>query len=143
MSVCYRVGVMDAVITAAGVLSLLLGVAHETLGVVWVLPRLSSDQFRPTPFGGARLTLAMVAATWHLITVFVFGIAAVLIVLGVSPEADATTVVLRVFGAAWITAAVVATAVALDRVRQFGNLFRFPVPIFFVIVGLLCWVASS
>ena len=134
---------MDLVIGTAGLLCVLLGVGHATLGLLWVLPGLNDEHLSATPFGGRSFTAATIHASWHIITVFALASGAILLWLAWDATADAKTVVLRVFAASWLTVAVVASWAGLRRGGRVRDLLRLPVPVFFVLVGVLCWIGST
>ncbi|HEY7876383.1 MAG TPA: hypothetical protein VIG64_14805 [Actinomycetota bacterium] len=133
---------MDTVVGIAGLLCVALALGHATLGIVWVLPGLREDDLPKTPFGPKAMTDAMIRATWHIITVFVLGLAGLLMTLAWA-DADPSTVVLRWVGAMWLGAAAVASWSAIRRVRKLRQLVRLPVPVLFVVVAVLCWWAST
>ena len=133
---------MNGLLTTAGVLCVLLAFGHATLGLVWVLPRMSEDAYGTTPFGGKAFSAATVHASWHIVTVFALASGVTLLLLA-SDTADPTTIVLRVFSAMWLAVATVAIWAGARRVSRARDLFRLPVPIFFVTVAVLCWIAST
>ena len=134
---------MDVGLAVAGLLTVALGLGHETLGVVWVLPRLDAGRLEPTPFGSPGMTRAMISASWHLITVFVLSMSAVLLTFAWAPDTDPRTLVLRALAVAWVSAAIVASTIGLRGAPRARDVLRLPVPIFFAVVGVLCWVAST
>jgi hypothetical protein len=131
---------MDVGLTIAGLVSVALGLGHETLGQIWVLPDLRQQRLRSTPFGPPAMTEAMIRVTWHVVTIFAMGSGGLLVTLAWAPDADPRTVLLRWFAAMWLAATAMAFYVARPRLR---NLMRLPVPVFFVLVAVLCWVAST
>ena len=133
---------MDNLVTVAGVLCVLLAFGHATLGLVWVLPRIPDDAYGTTPFGGRSFSAATVHASWHIVTVFALASGMTLLLLG-ADAADPTTIVLRVFSAMWLGIAIVAIWAGARRVRRVRDLLRLPVPVFFVTVSVLCWIAST
>ena len=120
----------------------LLGLGHETLGSVWVLRGLTGENLPRIPFGGPAMSAATIHATWHIVTVFALSVGALLIMLSLD-VADPKTLLLRVFAVMWLTIAGVAIWAGARRVRRFRDLFRLPVPVFFIVVAVLCWVAST
>jgi hypothetical protein len=134
---------MDAVLGIAGLVSVLLGIGHETLGLRWVLPDAKKQDFSRTPFGPPGMTLAMINASWHIITVFAVSTGALLLTLAWAEDSDPKTVLLRVFSAMWFTVAVVAIGSGSRRVARPRDLAKLPVPILFVLVSVLCWIAST
>lgn len=131
---------MDVGLAVAGFLCLALAAGHTTLGVVWVLPGLDEERLPKTPFGPRSLTLAMVRVTWFVVTVFVVALAGLLLSLAWEPGADPRTLLLRWFAAMWVAATVVAFAGSGGRARR---VWRFPVPLLWLVVAALCWTASS
>ena len=134
---------MNAELAAAGLICVALGVGHETIGVVWVLPHLGKEHLSPTPFGPSSMTLAMLRVTWHIVTIFVLTLAGLLLTLAWAGDADPKIALLRWFAASWFVAVVIATSIAGMRVRNLRYLIRLPVPIMFLVVSMLCWKAST
>ena len=54
----------------AGLIAVVLAVGHASIGVFWVLPRLSEDRLPATPFGPPPTTLAAIRVTWHVVISF-------------------------------------------------------------------------
>jgi hypothetical protein len=134
---------MDVGLAIAGALCVALGLGHNTLGLVWILPKLRRGQLPVTPFGPASLTESMLRVTWYIVTIFAVAMGALLITLAWVQDADVGTVVLRWFAVMWIAATVMAGWVALRRVRSPRGLLRLPVPLFWVVIAVLCWNAST
>lgn len=134
---------MDAELGVAGLLCLALALGHATLGVVWVLPAVTNERLPKTPFGPPAMTAATIHATWHIVTVFVLAVGALLLMLAWDADADPKMLLLRVLAAMWLVVTAVATWVAARRVRSPRDLIRLPVPVFFVVVAVLCWNAST
>ena len=130
---------MDVGLGIAGMVSVLLALGHEVVGVVAVLPILTEVRLRGTWLGPPSLTVAMLWVTWHLVGLFVFVLGAVLITLAVAGDADPRRVLLRWTAVMWMAA----TAVALWSVRRRpSNIWRLPVPLVWPVIALLCWNAS-
>ena len=132
---------MDGLLTTAGVLCVALAFGHATLGLAWVLPGVSQETLGTSPFGGRSLSAAAIHASWHIVTVFASASGIVLLFL--ASGADPTTTVLRVFSAMWLGIAMVAIWAAIKRIKRARDLLRLPVPVLFVTVAVLCWVAST
>ncbi|HYP22429.1 MAG TPA: hypothetical protein VEV43_02550 [Actinomycetota bacterium] len=131
---------MDVTLGTAGFLCLALAAGHTAIGVVWVLPGLDVERMPKTPFGPRSLTLAMVRVTWFVVTILVVGLAGVLLTLAVAPDADAETVLLRWFAGAWVATTAMSLWAGGGRGRQ---VWRFPVPLVWLVVAGLCWAASA
>jgi len=106
---------MDVGLASAGVLCVALGLGHNTLGLIWVLPSLGRDQLPATPFGPASLTESMLRVTWFIVTVFVVAMGALLMTMAWVEDLDVRTVVLRWFAVMWIAATAMALWVATPR----------------------------
>jgi hypothetical protein len=134
---------MDVALAIAGLICLALALGHATLGLVWVLPGLTEDHLPRTPFGPASMTEGMLRVTWHIVTVFAVSLGTLLMVLAWAPSADPKTVVLRWFAAMWLAATAMAFWVAGRRMNSPRRFLRLPVPLLWVVVAVLCWVAST
>ena len=134
---------MDAGLGAAGLICVAMGIAHETIGVVWVLPHVSKDHLPRTPFGPPSMSEAMVRVTWHVVTVFVLAAGGILTTLAVFEDADPRTVLLRWLAVMWLAATAMAGCVSPLRGRNLRRAMRLPVPVLWVIVSALCWFAST
>jgi hypothetical protein len=131
---------MNVGLAIGGLISVALGLGHEALGLVWVLPRVTEDRLPRTPFGPPKTTEAMIRVTWHIVTVFALASGGLLLTLAWAPAADAKTLLLRWFAAMWIAATAMAFYVTRPRPRQ---IVRLPVPLLWVVVAVLCWQAST
>lgn len=134
---------MDVNLGIAGAICIALGFGHQTIGVVWVLPHITEDSLPRTPFGASRMTVAMVRVTWYIVTIFVFSVGGLLFTLAADGSLDARDNVLRWLAVMWAAAAVMALWVARPALRNPSGVLRLPVPLFWVIVAVLCWRASG
>ena len=131
---------MNLELTIAGILCLALGAGHTILGVVWVLPHLTEERVPTTPFGQASLTIAMIRVTWFIVTIFVVAVGGLLLTLAWDGGVNAGVALLRWFAAMWVAATAMVLWIARRRLR---NVFRFPVPLIWLVVAGLCWLAST
>ena len=132
---------MDIGLAVAGPICLGMGVGHTLIGVRWVLPGLAEEHVPRTPFGPPSMSLAMIQVTWFVVTIFVVGLGCILLSLAWDADADAKTLLLRWLAAMWLFAATMALSLAWRRNRSFRHLLRLPVPLLWVVVGVLCWIA--
>ena len=130
---------MDVGLGIAGLISVVLAVGHETVGLVAVLPLLTEDRLAGTRIGPPSLTVAMLRVSWHLVGLFVLALGGVLLTLAAADDADARTVVLRWLAAIWTGATVMGFWSVRRRPR---NILRLPVPFTWPVIALLCWKAS-
>jgi hypothetical protein len=131
---------MNLGVGIAGVGCVALAFGHATVGLAWVLPRLTDQGYPGTQLGPPHGTEAMVRVTWHIVTVFVLALGGLLVTLAWFPGADTTTALLRWFAAMWLTAAAMAFWVTRRHPRL---LLRLPVPFTWVVIAILCWQAST
>ncbi|MGH2806138.1 MAG: hypothetical protein ACRDKT_02565 [Actinomycetota bacterium] len=128
---------MRAAVAIAGLITVALGIGHETLGQLRVLPRLGSQE--PMSSSPSMMDL-MIRVTWHIVTLFALTSGGLLLSLARAPDVDAETLVLRWFAAMWAVAAVMAFVIAR---RGRHDIRRLPIPVVWVVVAVLCWVAST
>jgi hypothetical protein len=127
----------------AGFICLAMAFGHTAIGVKWVLPSLTPETLPKTPFGPSSMSVSMVRVTWFIVTIFCLGIGGILIALSFDLSVDPKTLLLRGLAATWLSATVMALSIARRRVRSLRGLLRLPVPLLWVIVAVLCWVAST
>ena len=131
---------MNVGLGVAGVISVLLAFGHQFIGVTRVLPSLTNDRGSGSP-GPASLTVAMVRVTWYIVTIFAATSGVILMMLAWT-DANPKTLLLRTFAVMWIAATVMAFF-ALPRGLRLRNFARLPVPLFWVVIAVLCWWAST
>jgi|SRR5215211_7128385 hypothetical protein len=130
---------MNVELAIAGLGCFLLAFGHTTIGLRWVLPNLTKGHLAGTPFGPPAMTLGMVRFTWHVVSILLVGFGVLLVALALAPDADPKALLLRWFAAFWLAA----TALACWNARRRpSSLLRFPVPLVFVVIAVLCWTAS-
>jgi hypothetical protein len=131
---------MKVELAIAGLGCFFLAFGHTTIGLRWVLPNLTPERLPNTPFGPPSMTLSMLRFTWHVVGVFLAAFGVLFVTLALAPRADPKTLLLRWFAALWLAA----TAKACwDARRRPRSLVRFPVPLVFVIIAVMCWTAST
>jgi hypothetical protein len=131
---------MNLELAIAGLSCFVLAFGHATLGLRWILPNLTKERLPSTPVGPPSMTLGMVRFTWYVVSVLLVGFAILLMTLAWAPDADPKTLLLRWVAAVWLTA----TALACWNARRRpSSLLRFPVPLVFVVIAVLCWTAST
>jgi hypothetical protein len=116
---------MNLELAIAGLSCFVLAFGHATLGLRWILPNLTKERLPSTPVGPPSMTLGMVRFTWYVVSVLLVGFGILL---------------LRWVAAVWLAA----TALACWNARRRpSSLLRFPVPLVFVVIAVLCWTAST
>lgn len=133
---------MDVQLGIAGLLSVLLAIGHATLGLRRVLPGLTEERLHGTPFGSPSMTLSMIRVTWHIVTIFALSAGGILLTLAFT-DADPRSTLLRWFAVMWLAATAMAFWVAKPDLRNPRRILRLPVPLVWVVVAALCWMAST
>jgi hypothetical protein len=131
-------GRMNAELTIAGTGCAALAAGHAMIGR-FVLPALRSHHLPATPFGPPPVTVGMLRFTWHIVTVMLLAFSVLLMTLAAG-VADPKTLLLRWFAAFWLIATATSIWVARRRIR---GLLRPPLPMLFVVIAVMCWVAST
>ena len=131
---------MRAELAIASLGCLVLAFGHTAIGERWVLPALGQACLPGTPFGPGALTLNMLRFTWRVVSITLVGFGVLLLALALAPDADPQTLLLRWLAAFWLVAA--ATAL-WDARRRLTSVLRFPVPLAFLFVATMCWMAST
>ena len=134
---------MNIELGIASLICVLLAIGHTTVGVRWVLPHLDEEHLPKTPFGPVSMTVGMIRVTWFIVTIFVLGLAGILMTLALNETADTEMLVLRWFAVMWLAATVMALWVVRRGLRNPRSLLRLPVPVFWVVLAILCWIAST
>lgn len=131
---------MKVALVIAGLGCLVLALGHATIGLRWVVPSLARARLTGTPFGPPSMTIGMVRFTWHVVTVMLLAFTGLLMSLAWASDAGAKTLLLRWLAAFWLAAT--ATAVWNAR-RRPSSLLRLPVPLVFVVIAVMCWIAAT
>jgi hypothetical protein len=131
---------MNVELAIAGLGWFALAFGHTTIGLRWVLPNLTHGRLPSTPFGPPSMTLGMVRFTWQIVSVLQVAFGVLLMALAWAPDADPKALLLRWFVAFLLAATALACWQARRRPR---SLLRFPVPLVFVVIAVLCWTAST
>jgi hypothetical protein len=131
---------MNVALAIAGLGWFVLAFGHMTIGLRWVLPNLPQGRLPSTPFGPPSMTLSMVRFTWQIVSVLQVGFGILFMTLAWAPDADPKALLLR-----WVAALMLAaTALACWQARRRPrSLLRFPVPLVFVVIAVMCWTAST
>lgn len=125
-------------IAALGCFVLALG--HTAIGLRWVLPNLTKGRLPSTPVGPPSMTFGMVRFTWQVLSILLVGFGVLLMALAWAPDADPKTLLLRWIAVLWLAATALACWNARRRPR---SLLRLPVPLVFVVIAVMCWIAST
>jgi hypothetical protein len=131
---------MKVELVIAGVSCAALALGHATVGLRWILPNLTKGRLPSTPFGPPSMTVGMIRFTWHILTVVLLAFAGLLMSLVWAADANPRALLLRWFAALWLAA----TAAAFWNARRRpSSLLRLPVPFIFIVIAVMCWMAST
>lgn len=131
---------MNAYLLSAGIVSLFMAVGHTTIGLIWVLPRLSRDSLPRSPFGGGDMTSTFITVSWHVVGLTLLAVAAALLLMSRGHLAPDGAIVVRAIGSLFATTT--ALVLWLARRRPAG-LLRAPMWLLFVAVSALCLLGAS
>jgi len=90
---------MNAMLLVAGLLSALIGIAHSVLGEKLVLGPLFERGDVPKLLGSTTFARHTLRFTWHLTTVLLLGIGAVIVVFSLSPSDPQSACIISVLAA--------------------------------------------
>jgi hypothetical protein len=130
---------VNGALIAAGCLAVLAAAVHGVAGERLVVRRLSAGTLPSSPFGGARMTMAMIHATWHLTTVAFCAVGVALLLSGsvLHGEAARGAGVVAAGAATGFAAVVVGLGVA--HMRSPRTLLRHPGPAILTATAALAW----
>ena len=124
---------MNVMLLVAGLLSVLIGVAHSVLGEKLVLGPLFRRDDLPKLLGSTTFARQTLRFTWHLTTVLLLGIGAVVTVLSLSPLDPRST---------WILQALAATFTVCSLLSLIGARAKHFSWWVFLIIALLLWFGA-
>ena len=124
---------MNVMLLVAGLLSALIGIAHSVLGEKLVLGPLFRPEDLPKLLGSTAFTRQTLRFTWHLTTVLLLGIGAVVMVLSLSPLDPRSTWVLQVLAATFTVCSLLSLIGA--RAKHFSWWV-------FLIIAVLLWFGA-
>jgi hypothetical protein len=130
---------MDAALIAAGSLALLGAAIHGGAGEVLVVRKLSPDALPPSPFGGPRMTKAMIHVTWHMTTSAFVVVGVALLLAGSVLEGEAARGVAVMAAAACAGFWALAVGLGFAYMRAPRHLLRHPAPALLTAVAALAW----
>ena len=133
---------MNTPLFIAGCLGVLAAAIHGAGGEILVVRKLSLDVLPPSPFGGPRMTKAMIHVTWHVAT-FAFLVCGVAILVAATAlDGDARQAVGVVGAVSFTGFAVLATGIGAAYMRSARGLFTHPGPLVLGATAALAWVGA-
>lgn len=122
---------------AAGLLAFLLGLIHSILGEVLIFKRMRDGGIIPTN-GGSLLKerhVRILWASWHLVTVFGWGIGAILCWFSISSSE-------KIFIPTFVANSIVMAMIAGATLVLFGTKGKHPGWVILITIAILSWVGS-
>jgi len=124
---------MKVMLLFAGVLSALIGIAHSVLGEKLVLGPLFERGDVPKLLGSTSFARHTLRFTWHLTTVLLLGIGAVVVIFSLSPSYPQSACIIRVLAATFAVCSLLSLIGA--RAKHFSWWV-------FLIIAVLLWLGA-
>jgi hypothetical protein len=129
----------DVPLIVAGCLAVTGAAVHGVGGEVLVVRRLSPEVLPSSPFGGTRMTRAMIHVTWHITTVAFLAFGVALLLSGTALDGDAAQAMARLAAGACTGFAALAVVLGAAETRSPRALLRHPGPVLLTAVAALAW----
>ena len=130
---------MNVPLIVAGSLAILGAAIHGGAGEALVVRKLSPELLPATPFGGPRMTKAMIHVTWHLTTVAFLSAGSALLLSGTVLGGDAAQGISLVAAATCTGFAALALGLGIGYMRSPRTLLRHPAPVLLTVTAALAW----
>ena len=130
---------MTLPLLAAGALALLGAAVHGARGEALVIRQLDAGSLPSSPFGGPRMTMAMIHASWHLTTVAFLATGVALVAAGVALDGDARRTVAVLAAATMSGFAAVVVGLGAAHLRSLRDMLRHPAPVVLTGAAALAW----
>lgn len=130
---------MNAPLVVAGCLATLAAAIHGAAGEILVVRRLSTERLAASPFGGPRMTKAMIHVTWHLTTVAFLAVGVGLLLSGAVIDGEAARGLALLGAAAASGFALVAVGLGAAYMRSPRFLYRHLGPLILSATAALAW----
>lgn len=127
---------MQVQLLAAGLLMVLTGLVHSILGEILIFRRLRAGTIVPllAPQPLRERHLRILWASWHLVSVLGFGLAALLIALAAAPDLPSNALLVRIVSVA---------ALAGSGLVLFATRGRHPGWLALLIAAVLAWLGQN
>ena len=124
---------MNSYLLVAGALSILTGLAHSWLGERLILIRLFRREDLPPVLGSALFTKRVLRFAWHITTILLCGIGAIIIYLATRQSATEGSTVLVVLSSTFLACSIVTGA--FSRGKHFSW-------VVFLAIAALLWFSA-
>jgi hypothetical protein len=126
----------------AGSLAIVGAAVHGIGGEILVVRKISPDVLSASPFGGPRMTRAMIHVTWHLTTIAFLTVGAALLLSGSVLSGDAARGVGLVAAGTFTSFAAVVVGLGAADTKSARSLFRHPALLVLTATAALAWWGS-
>jgi hypothetical protein len=130
---------MNVPLIVAGSLAIIGAAIHGVAGEVLVVRKLSPGMLASSPFGGPRMTKAMIHVTWHMTTIAFLTVGSALLLSGSVLHGDTARGIGLVGAGASTGFAVLAMGLGATYMRSPRTLFRHPGPAVLTATAALAW----
>jgi hypothetical protein len=132
----------NAALIAAGLLGFVAAAIHGVAGEILVVRKLSLDRLDRSPFGGPRMTKAMIHVTWHITTLAFLVVGVALLLSATILEGDTAEAVAVLAAAAMTGYAAIAVGLGAAYMRSPRFLFRHLGPATLTLTAALAWAGA-
>jgi hypothetical protein len=132
---------MNITLLVGGSIALLGAGIHGVGGELLVVRKVSPDVLPPSRFGGPRMTMTMIRASWHMATVAFLTVGSALVLAGSVFHGDTARGMGLVAAAAASGFAAIALVGALARPPR--SLVHHPAPVLLTSVAVLAWAGIA
>ena len=130
---------MNGPLIVAGILAVLAAAVHGGAGEVLVVRKLSLGMLPSSPFGGPRMTKAMIRVSWHLTTFAFLTVGSALLLSGSVLDGEAARGIGLLAAAASTGFAALVLGLGAAGTRSPRTLFRHPAPLVLTLTAVLAW----
>ena len=130
---------MNVPLIVAGSLAILGAGIHGVAGEVLVVRRLSPGMLASSPFGGSRMTKAMIHVTWHMTTIAFLTVGSALLLSGSVLHGDTARGLGLVSAGACTGFAALAVGLGAAYTRSPRSLYLHPGPAVLSATAVLAW----
>ncbi len=130
---------MNVPLIVAGSLGILAAAVHGVGGEVLVVRKLSPGTLSPSPFGGPRMTKAMIHAAWHLTTIAFITVGGALLLSGTVLDGDEARALALVAASAIAAFALLVLGLGAAYMRSARSVLRHPGPLILTATAAIAW----
>jgi hypothetical protein len=130
---------MNAPLIVAGSFGIVAAAVHGVAGEIIVIRKLTPGALPSSPFGGPRMTMAMIHVTWHMTTIAFLTVGCALLLSGSLVHGEAARGIAVVSASAATGFAALALVMGVTSTRSLRPLLRHPGPVVLAVTAALAW----